>query len=110
MTNNISDIKYIQHSDILNMHKKVFNTFLSKPIISLILNNTAYRDRDNNIHKLSYLTPKNIFNYIRIKRILSKYPLATDELIKKELKTEFDIDISTVQVFKIVKCKGKIHQ
>jgi hypothetical protein len=104
MTNNISDIKYIQHSDILNMHKKVFNTFLSKPIISLILNNTAYRDRDNSIHKLSYLTPKKYFlNYIRIKRILSKYPLATDELIKKELKTEFDIDISTVQVFKIRK-------
>lgn len=82
----------------------MFNSFLSKPVISLILNNTKYRDKNNNIYKLSYLTPKKHFtDYIRIKRILNIYPFATDELIKKELLNRYDIDISTVQVFKIRK-------
>lgn len=103
-SNSLKDIKHIEHSDILNKHKELFNTFLSKPVISLILNNTKYRDRNNNILNLSYLTPKKHFiNYIRIKRILSIYPLATDELIKKELKEQYGVNISTVQVFKIRK-------
>lgn len=104
ISNDLKDIKNIQHNDILELHKKLFGTFLSKPVISLILNNTKYRDKNNNIYFLSYLTPKKHFiNYIRIKRILSDYPFATDEVIKRELSTRYFTDISTVQIFKIRK-------
>ncbi|XOB62275.1 GIY-YIG nuclease family protein [Campylobacterota bacterium DY0563] len=101
-SNDLKDLKKITHDDILKLHKILFNSFLSKPIISLILNNTNYRDRDNNVFKLSYLTPKNHFiNYIKIKLILSKYPYSTDKFIKEELKKQYCVNISTVQVFKI---------
>lgn len=87
-SNDLKDLKKIKHDDILRLHKILFNSFLSKPIISLILNNTNYRDRDNSVFKLSYLTPKNHFiNYIKIKLILSKYPYSTDKFIKEELKS-----------------------
>ncbi|WP_321469478.1 GIY-YIG nuclease family protein [Halarcobacter sp.] len=101
-SNDLKDLKKITHDDILKLHKILFNSFLSKPIISLILNNTNYRDRDNSVFKLSYLTPKNHFiNYIKIKLILSKYPYSTDKFIKEELKKQYCVNISTVQVFKI---------
>ncbi|RXJ68508.1 hypothetical protein CRV08_06675 [Halarcobacter ebronensis] len=104
ISNDLKDLKKISHEDILKLHKILFNSFLSKPIISLIINNTNYRDRNNNILKLSYLVPKNHFvNYIKIKNILTIHPFATDKLLQEELKRVYGVEISTVQIFKIRK-------
>jgi len=104
ITNNLMDIKYISHLDILKMHKEKFGTYLTKPLISLILNSTRFKDKNNNTFKLTYLSSnKHFIYYIRIKRILNIHPYASDKFIKKELHLQFGIDISIVQIFKIRK-------
>ncbi len=104
ISNDLKDIRYISHDKILNTHKKLFNNYLSKPLISLILNNTKFKDKNNNTFKLSFLTPKKHFiQYIQIKYIINIYPFATDILLKEKLNKFFSTDISNVQISKVRK-------
>ena len=104
LTNDIKTLIYISHEDILSLHKKKYNTYLSKPIISNILNNTYYRNNENKSLCLSYLTPKkNFIFYIKIKIILNHFPYASDKVLKYELKNVFNLNISIVQISQIRK-------
>jgi hypothetical protein len=104
ITNDIKGLIYISHEDILSLHKKIYNTYLSKPIISHILNNTYYRNCENKTFALSYLTPrKNFIFYIKIKFILNEFPYASDKVLKDELTNIFDLNISVVQIAQIRK-------
>lgn len=103
-TNNLQYLKYISHQDILDLHKMRYNTFLSKPVISLILNNTKYLDQNNQTRLLNYLTPrKHFIQYIKIKQILNSFPDASDNILKINLLAKYQIDISCVQISKIRK-------
>jgi hypothetical protein len=104
VSNNLKDLKDISYDDIIKKHQNMFQGYIAKNIISYVLKNTRYKDRDNNIMKLSFLRPsKNFLQYIKIKSILHKYPDASDLLIQKNLQKDFQIKLSTVQISKIRK-------
>lgn len=103
-TNNLKKLKYITHEEILEEHKKIFGTYLEKSIISIVLNNTYYKDSQNKSFMLKYLTPRKSFIiFVRIKAILSRSPLASDKEIQSELLSRFDIELSTVHIAQVRK-------
>ncbi len=103
-SNCLKDLKSITHDDIIKKHKTLFGSYISSTLISYILNNTKYRDSNNKILYLSYLTPKKHFiQYTRIKCILNIHPLASDKELHFLLKKRFNIAVSPVQISKIRK-------
>ena len=104
ISDNLRDLSYIKYEDIIKTHNETYNAYLSKPIISNILNNGYYRNRNNKILPLLFLTPKKSFLlYIRIKYLLSAFPYASDKELKQNMKDRFDIEISVVQIAQIRK-------
>ena len=72
-SNNKQDLKYFSHKEVLHCHKKYYDTALVSSNISTISHNTFYRDKNNNIFKLSYLLPKRHFIlYLKCKYILNE--------------------------------------
>lgn len=104
ISNNLKDLVHIKYEDILSEHGKIFDVYLSKSIISNILNNVYYRDKKNKIYPLIYLTPKKSFLiYIRIKCLLGKSAFASDKELKTMLYEKFEIKIGVVQISQIRK-------
>jgi len=103
-SNNKQDLKYFSHKEILHTHKKYYKTSLVSSNISTISHNTFYRDKNNNILKLSYLLPKQHFIiYIKCRYILNLHINMTDIQLSRYLKEKFDINSTKIKIFEIRK-------
>ena len=104
ISNNIQDLKYFSHKDILSYHKECYDIKLVASNISTISHNTFYKDKLNNIYKLNYLVPKRHYIlYIKIRYILNHHIDFTDKQLCNILDKKFNINIPSKVVYKIRK-------
>ena len=94
-SDNILDIKYLSHKDILNYHNKLYKVSLVSSNISTIINNTL------NLKELLPTKYFVLYNYIRY--IILHYENLSDKEIVYHLKIKFNISVSAKIVFNVRK-------
>jgi len=103
-SNNKQDLEYFSQKDILKCYKMCYDTAIVASNISTISHNTFYRDRDNNIFKLTYLLPKQHFIlYVKCRYILSYNINMTDKELSVYLKNKYDLDTTKSRIYKVRK-------
>jgi len=103
-SNSCQDLKYISHKEILSYHKKYFSTSLVASNISTISHNTFYRDKNNNVFKLSYLIPKQHFIiYLKCRYIINQNTNISDVKLSFYLQNIYNIKATKSQIYTIRK-------